>query len=122
MWNAPNNNKRAKWAESALRHFNKMVGGDMENALHDLLCDLRHYCDQQEPMLDFAKIDKSAYGCYVEEVVEERKNMAWRKQQHGRGKRVLGPCRAFGWGMGDRFRGQFIKLSECLREICRDKP
>jgi hypothetical protein len=41
------NHDRAKWAESALLAFQNEIGTDDEDALADLLCDLRHLADRK---------------------------------------------------------------------------
>ncbi len=52
---------RAQFANLTLKFYNdKVVGGDMENAVRDLLCDLLHYCDRHgeidfETELEIAK-------------------------------------------------------------------
>lgn len=37
------NADRARWAGSALRHFQRITGADKADALGDLLCDLMHW-------------------------------------------------------------------------------
>jgi hypothetical protein len=41
------NDKRAQWAANAVNTFLKVCKTDREDALADLLCDLRHYADRQ---------------------------------------------------------------------------
>jgi len=41
------NGKRAEWAASCIRHFQCHTGTDWEDAVSDLLCDLRHFCDRE---------------------------------------------------------------------------
>ena len=40
------NNARAAWGAEALLHFTEVCKTDMEDALCDLLCDLRHWADR----------------------------------------------------------------------------
>ena len=40
------NDKRSTWADEALATFMKTTGTDMEDALSDLLADLRHWADR----------------------------------------------------------------------------
>lgn len=40
------NDQRAEWAEIALRAFMAQTRCDIEEALQDLLCDLRHWADR----------------------------------------------------------------------------
>jgi len=39
---------RARWAEIALRAFQKATGADAQDAVCDLLCDLMHLSDRSE--------------------------------------------------------------------------
>ena len=41
------NDRRANWADSTLQHFMRLTGCDGADALSDLLCDLKHWCDQR---------------------------------------------------------------------------
>ena len=40
------NDMRAEWAASALNQFIAITGAERADALMDLLCDLRHWCDR----------------------------------------------------------------------------
>lgn len=40
------NDKRAEWADAALCEFQRVVRGDKEDALADLLANLHHWCDR----------------------------------------------------------------------------
>jgi hypothetical protein len=42
------NDHRAKWAQAALRAFQKATGADAHEAVGDLLCDLMHLSDRSE--------------------------------------------------------------------------
>jgi len=42
------NEYRAKWAQAALRAFQKATGADAQDAVCDLLCDLMHLSDRSE--------------------------------------------------------------------------
>jgi hypothetical protein len=42
------NKDRAEWAAAALRHFQCTTGTDYDDALSDLLCDLRHWCNREK--------------------------------------------------------------------------
>ena len=42
------NEYRAKWAQAALRAFQKATGADAHDAVCDLLCDLMHLSDRSE--------------------------------------------------------------------------
>lgn len=66
----PNNAVRAEWARTALSAFSRAafgsrkianleadgLGGDLPDAISDLLCNLMHYCDQSPLELDFEKL------------------------------------------------------------------
>lgn len=60
------NDKRAAWAASALAHFQLKTGTDDEDALHDLLCNLRHWADRAGE--NFEEVLNGAMQCYKEEV------------------------------------------------------
>jgi hypothetical protein len=64
-----NNIIRAGWVERTLAAFCAITGQslvhDREDAVADLLCDLRHYCDLRE--LDFADLDRRGRGNYVDD-------------------------------------------------------
>jgi len=64
-----NNYDRADFARRTLEAYRRIVRGDMETALGDLLGDLRHYCDLQG--LDFAKVNKRAHHMYLTELEED---------------------------------------------------
>jgi hypothetical protein len=42
---------RAEWAAAALRHFQCITGTEYDDALTDLLCDLKHWSDRED--IDF---------------------------------------------------------------------
>jgi len=42
--NEPINHDRAGWAQQTLNAFMAITGVDADTALHDLLCDLMHFC------------------------------------------------------------------------------
>jgi hypothetical protein len=48
------NDYRARWAEIALRAFQKATGADAQDAVCDLLCDLMHLSDRNEFSFDAA--------------------------------------------------------------------
>lgn len=50
----PTNFDRAEWAAAALRHFQCATGTDHGEALADLLCDLRHWCNREQISFDSA--------------------------------------------------------------------
>jgi hypothetical protein len=64
------NQQRAETAYAALvegcRVRGELINCD-EDALYDLLADLRHFCDAND--LNFAEIDRRAYQAYLAEVV-----------------------------------------------------
>lgn len=55
------NETRAQWAAEALKAFRRETGQSLddpesrEEVLGDILCDLRHWCDHQEPPVDFKR-------------------------------------------------------------------
>jgi hypothetical protein len=54
------NNDRAKWAEAAIKEFERETGTDREDGLADLLCDLMHWADRNG--FDFAaEMNQAAY-------------------------------------------------------------
>jgi hypothetical protein len=59
------NAQRAGFARTTLRHYNKIVRGEMETAPVDLLSDLMHYCGQKG--LDFDALVDSARNHYHDE-------------------------------------------------------
>lgn len=71
------NKDRAYWAERAIREFSHVTGlagsGDAEYdptiPVADLLCDLRHYCDERG--IDFDLCLTRANGNYKEEKEED---------------------------------------------------
>jgi len=65
------NETRAQWAEETLDTFRAITGVDTdEDAVADLLADLRHYCDANG--FDYATLDDRGGMHYTFEVVEER--------------------------------------------------
>lgn len=42
------NQERAEWAQQTLAYFAKLTGSDMEDALSDLLCNIAHWCDEND--------------------------------------------------------------------------
>lgn len=40
------NDQRAEWAEAAIETFQATTGTDREDAVADLIADLRHWCDR----------------------------------------------------------------------------
>ena len=50
----PTNLDRAESAAAALRHFQCTTGTDYDDALSDLLCDLRHWCNREKVSFDSA--------------------------------------------------------------------
>lgn len=62
------NADRAKWAEAALRHFQRATGADREDALGDLICDLMHWASANN--FDFDAALHRARGHYEAEVDE----------------------------------------------------
>lgn len=54
------NDRRAAWAEAAIRKFQSMTGADDEDALGDLLTDLMHWSDRNH--FDFnAALDRARW-------------------------------------------------------------
>jgi hypothetical protein len=64
------NDDRAKWAHDALERFCAVTGQrlpeDNLEALLDLLCDLRHWCDRHQ--VDYSRADRNAQCHYDEEI------------------------------------------------------
>jgi hypothetical protein len=59
------NDSRAQWAEAALSTFMRETGTGQEDALGDLLADLRHWCDRNN--YDFeAALDRAQVHCEAE--------------------------------------------------------
>lgn len=73
-----NNSDRADWAERALLLFCEDTGLDPQSerreAVSDLLCNLGHFCDQNE--LDFLAIASNAIGVWDVEKREEENDEA----------------------------------------------
>lgn len=66
------NSKRVTWALIALKAFQDATGADDEDAIADLLCDLRHLCDvHEEPYGDFAAQFGRANANYEGEVADD---------------------------------------------------
>lgn len=64
------NNKRACWANDALRLFSELTDADLyDEALGDLLCDLMHWCDRNN--VDFELALNRARGRYTKETQGE---------------------------------------------------
>jgi hypothetical protein len=42
------NAEPAQWAAAALHEFQRITGTDDEDSLADLLCDLMHWCNQED--------------------------------------------------------------------------
>src|SRR5947207_9279917 len=59
------NDDRAKWAEAALDAFMVATRCDLEDAVHDLLTDLHHYCDRKN--LNFKSEARWAERMYHQE-------------------------------------------------------
>ena len=62
------NRERAQWAQHALETFSRetrMDGEDAETILHDLICNLGHYCCVND--LDFIRIAADAISCWCVE-------------------------------------------------------
>lgn len=59
------NDARAEWAASALRHFQCTTNADFEDALSDLLADFMHWCDRNDQVFDTEL--RRARGHYEEE-------------------------------------------------------
>jgi hypothetical protein len=57
------NRSHVATAEEALKSVYDAVD---EEAIRDMLCDLRHLCDSKR--LDFARIDRRAYRTYADEM------------------------------------------------------
>lgn len=60
------NDERADWAGRCLELFKKLTRCDEEDAVHDLITDLAHYCDRQETV-DFNDELNHAANMYNEE-------------------------------------------------------
>jgi hypothetical protein len=70
----PTNEDRANWAARVILVFKQYTGldrsgDDDETALKDLLCNLRHWCD--EMAIDFDACAAGSREVYEEEVAEE---------------------------------------------------
>jgi hypothetical protein len=66
------NNDRATWAEAALTAFMRETGVDPEDAICDLIVDLRHLCDRQAARFGtFADAVRRANSHYRTETAEE---------------------------------------------------
>ena len=65
----PDNYDRAEWAAKTLDAFMSIVRTDPEDALGDLLCDLRHWCDREG--VDFDAVVASSGRMYRTEVAED---------------------------------------------------
>ena len=59
------NEKRALWADGALRAFRNLTGTDFEDAVSDLMADLMHWCDRNG--MTFANELRRARYHYEEE-------------------------------------------------------
>jgi len=67
----PTNRNRAEWAALAVRRFAEITGSDLyEEAIMDLLVDLRHLCSRES--LDWEYILHKANLHYREEVLGAR--------------------------------------------------
>lgn len=62
------NNDRADYATYALRAMMKETGCELDEALGDLLCNLRHWCDRNGQ--DFDAVNYFAAQTYEEETKE----------------------------------------------------
>ena len=63
------NEDRAGWARQALEHFRNVTGSDAEDALTDLLANLRHLCDREPGTYGtYEDADARAAGMYAEEI------------------------------------------------------
>lgn len=69
------NENRAQWGGAALEHFMTRTGADIEDALADLLCDLRHWCDRNNT--SFADEDKRGLAHYKVETLTPDQYAAW---------------------------------------------
>ena len=63
------NYDRAFWADKAISAFRRACRGDMDMALGDLLCDLRHWADLHGE--NFERINRNAKAMYQTEVRED---------------------------------------------------
>jgi hypothetical protein len=59
---------RAEWAAAALRHFQCITGTEYDDALTDLLCDLKHWSDRED--IDFQNTLDTAHMHYEAECEE----------------------------------------------------
>jgi len=63
------NDKRAEWASYAVRRFSEITGSELfEEAIMDLLCDLRHLCDRE--CVDWYDVLDSAMNLHYREEKE----------------------------------------------------
>jgi hypothetical protein len=62
------NNDRAEWAEKAIDKFIDVTRTDTEDALSDLLCNLRHWADRNGQ--DWTQALDRAMRNYAEETME----------------------------------------------------
>ena len=63
------NQQRAEWAEIAIQAFMNETGVDFEDAIADLLCDIRHLCDSTNQ--DFLELERKAFNHYMHEIDDE---------------------------------------------------
>lgn len=78
------NLRRARWARMSVQAFARSTStrpekasikvilkdlGGLDSAIADLLCDLRHLCDQNG--FNYAKLDERGYDHYVVEKVQD---------------------------------------------------
>lgn len=83
----PTNETRAQWAYTALEAFaretNQLQNGDLAedpgSVVSDLLCDLMHYCRQNN--LDIEDLLRNGRGNFAEELLEEADDIAVRASQ-----------------------------------------
>lgn len=78
------NRQRADWAGEAVQTFKRATGldrsgDDDETALHDLIVDLRHWCDSKG--LDFDGKCEASQAAYHQELNEEKAALAARRPE-----------------------------------------
>lgn len=63
------NKKRSKWCEDIIQRFIKKTGTDPQDALKDLLCDLRHWATENG--IDYEGQDEAAASLHAGEVADD---------------------------------------------------
>lgn len=67
------NDRRAGWAQMAIDRFIRATGTEPEDAVADLLCDLRHWCDRHNKSFGH-ELERSGRH-YREEITPETEGL-----------------------------------------------